>query len=130
MIKKSSDLIVKYGLQWDPKKFIHPSMIDLTLYANAALRAQAPGALSIDDHLRSAISLALPSHVFGFNRWSNSIIDLWCDNDISTIWGSSSSGKSGTIAAILLFDLLAAPTVTKVSLCTSPLKMHDDRCFG
>lgn len=130
MVKKSSDLIEKYGLHWDPKKFVHPSMIDLVLYANPILRAKAPRALSQDDHLRAAISQALAAHVFSFNRWSNDIIDLWCDNDISTIWGSSSSGKSGSVAAILLFDLLAAPTVTKVSLCTSPLKMHDDRCFG
>ena len=130
MSQKSADLIEKYGLRWDPKKFIHPSLIDLVLYANPTLRAKAPKALSPDDHLRSAISLALPAHVFSFNRWSNEIIDLWCDHDITTIWGSSSSGKSGTVAAVLLFDLMAAPAVTKISLCTSPLKMHDDRCFG
>ena len=129
-MKKSSDLIEKYGLAWDPKKFIHPAMIDLALYANATLRGQAPNALSCSDHLRSALSLLLPSHAFSFNRWSNEIIEQWCDNDINTIWGSSSSGKSGTVAAILLVDIMAAPTVTKTSLCTSPLKMHDDRCFG
>lgn len=130
MTRKSTDLIEKYGLRWDPKKFIHPSLIDLALYANPTLRAKAPGALSTADHLRSAIALLLPSHVFSFNRWSNEIIEMWCDNDINTIWGSSSSGKSGTVAAILLVDVMAAPAVTKVSLCTSPLKMHDDRCFG
>lgn len=130
MTKKSSELVKKYGLRWDPGKFVHPAMIDLALYANPVLRSKAPKALSPADHLRSAISLALPPHVFSFNRWSNDIIEQWCDRDIFTIWGSSSSGKSGTVAAILLFDLLAAPTVTKISLCTSPLKMHDDRCFG
>lgn len=130
MSKKSSSLVEKYGLLWDPKKFVHPSVIDLALYANPTLRSKAPKALSPADHLRAAIANALPGHVFSFNRWSNEIIDLWCDNDISTIWGSSSSGKSGTVAAVLLFDLMAAPSVTKTSLCTSPLKMHDDRCFG
>ena len=52
MSQKSADLIEKYGLRWDPKKFIHPSLIDLVLYANPTLRAKAPKALSPDDHLR------------------------------------------------------------------------------
>jgi hypothetical protein len=125
------DAIRKYGLAWDPKLFIHPAQIDLALYANPKLQELAgKHALSAADHLRAAIRGVLPDHVFRFNRWTNDLIDAWCDYDITTIWGSSSSGKSGTIAAILMFDVLAAPGVTKVSLCTSPLKMHDDRCFG
>lgn len=129
-MEKPKNLIEKYGLGWDADKFAHPAQIDLALYANDSLRGKASKALSKADHLREAIRASFPEHVFSFDRWSNGIIDEWCEEDIVTIWGSSSSGKSGTVGMVLLFDLLAAPTVTKVSLCTSPLKMHDDRCFG
>jgi len=127
MSKPPKDAIRKYGMAWSPKTFIHPAQIDLALYADDVLREGCgKKALSKADHLRAAIRSCLPEHVFSFNRWSNDIIDQWCDHLICTIWGSSSSGKSGTVAAILLFDLLAAPTVTKVS----PLKMHDERAWG
>ena len=123
--------ISKYGLRWDPNAFVHPCMIDIAMYANDKLREEGgKKALDKADHMRSAIRSCYPETVFSFNRWSNQMIDAWCDELILTIWGSSSSGKSGTIAAVILFDLLAAPVTTKVSLCTSPLRMHYDRCFG
>lgn len=128
-MSKTQNANIKYGIQWGPD--IHPTHIDLVMYANDEVRENAgKHALSKDDHLRSAIRSCLPEHVFSFNRWSNAMIDNWCHELILTIWGSSSSGKSGTIGCVLLFDVMAAPEVTKVSLCTSPLRMHYDRCFG
>lgn len=121
---------LKYGYWWAPK-YDHPAKIDLVLYERDDLRERAGSkALSKEDHLRNAIKESYADHVFSFNKWSNALIDEWCNNNMITVWGASSSGKSGGIAMILLMDLLADPTTTKVSLCTSPLKMHGERCYG
>lgn len=129
--KSNPDMVEKYGLRWDLKKIGHPAIVELAMYSNEKLR-QAAGSKALDraDHMRNAIRTVLPEHVFSFNRWSNWIIDSWCDRTIITIWGSSSSGKSGTVGGVLLFDLLAAPGSTQTNLITSPMREHDRRCWG
>jgi|GEM_PF-3236504 len=129
MAAKKVEKITKYGLCFAPELIRHPADIELILYCNDKIRESSGKALSKDDHMREAIKLLMGSE-FSFNRWSNQLIDAWCSEDIITVWGSSATGKSGTMAAICLVDLLAAPLVTNTVIVTSPMAKHDDRCWG
>lgn len=74
------------------------------------------GGLGTYEHFKRAWKLLWPK--FAWNQWTELIVCAWCDNDRVNVMGGSASGKTYTMAHVVLLDWLAAPAETMTSLTT------------
>lgn len=120
-------MIQKYGARWHTDDPVAP---ELKLYADDELRSRCRGALTKSEHMTNAIRLLLDGTDFQWHRWVHKLIKEWCDRDIMSVWGPSSSGKSSMMGLLVYVDLLADPQNTLIVMVTNPLKMHIERAWG
>ena len=122
-------MLKKYGGVWHTDDPVIP---ELKMYGSDELREGAGRfALSKADHMRLAIKHLLPpSTGFEWHRWVDLLIEEWCERDMLTVWGPSSSGKSSMLGLLCYVDLLVDPGNTLVVMVTNPLKMHIERSWG
>lgn len=130
MSAKSSGEIRKYGLRFSEAQFSDPIAIELYLYAMDKVRASSSKTLTAWEHLRNAMKMLLPERIFTWHPWVDTLGESWCETNAQTVWGASSTTKSGVMGFILLADLLADPMNTLTVLVTQPMEKHWDRCWG
>jgi hypothetical protein len=122
-----------YGVEWATDDEV---IINLTCYAATdERRAKIPGVLSKAEHFTRAIKLLLPEPKSGeeglrWHYWIDDLIAAWCERDIHTVWGPSSSGKSAIIGLLAYVDLLASPKKTYTCFVTDKLASHDTRAWS
>ena len=123
--------VKKYGFDWPLPEFEDPWLIEAALYEDDELReALKPHSMSKADHFRAMIRVDFSDDQFAFHRWSDFEIDSYCETPSLTIWGASSTGKSGPVGMIMTQELLIAPTETIIVMVTYPMDKHKDRCWG
>lgn len=121
-------MIKRYGLQWDEKK-VDDFKIELAMYALQSIRDKGRP-LSKWEHLRNAIKMVLPEHVFAWHKWVDSFGEAWCEETEIVVWGAGGTTKSGIVGCLSLFDLMAKPKSTLTVMVTNPQEKHWDRCFS
>lgn len=119
-----------YGLRWDPEVWKNRLSVELRLYDDDELRESMPQATTKWGHLREAVKILFPEDVFAWHRWVDFMGEQWCDTNVLTVWGASSTTKSGMAGMLHLVDLLVAPKDTYTLVITNPIDKHDDRMFG
>ena len=123
-------MIQKYGIKFGNPVFEDPWRVELMLWGNDELRENAARTLSKWEHLRNAIKCLFPEDVFKWHRWVDDLGEAYCDTNILTVWGASSTTKSGMAGMLALMDLMYDPGKTYTLLITNPIDKHDDRMFG
>ena len=128
---KTMDGTPLYGTVWPKKHWPNRLLIELRLYDDDELRESlAPHSLSKWGHMREAIKILFPEDVFAWHRWVDFMGEEWCETNSLTVWGASSTTKSGMAGMLHLVDLLVAPKDTYTLVITNPIDKHDDRMFG
>lgn len=130
MINKSTVVAEAYGRGWYDQWAKDPVLIELCLYASERARSETPGSLAKHEHMRKAIKAMYRPTDFVFSRWTDEMIEGWCDEGPFTVWGAGGTTKSGTMGMCVYVDLLANPTQTITVIITNPMVKHSDRCFG
>lgn len=118
----------KYGLKWSDE--YTQLGIELTFIKNGGyLRvAGAQYGCGLFTHMRNAMSLCWPKD--DHHRWSDLILQSYCDNEIIAITGSSDSGKTYTMSKIALVDYWAAPDDTLWLVSTTEGRGSELRVWG
>lgn len=119
----------KYGVAWN--EGTDPIGIELGMYSREDWREMAGGkCLSRWEHMRNAIRLLCPEHIFVWHRWVDTVGEEWCENTALSLWGAGGTTKSGVMGMLAYVDLLCAPKDTLTVMLTCPLEKHWDRCFS
>lgn len=127
---KAADTITLYGHRWQTAIYPDEWTINAFLYERDDIRATSKHFPSKGDCFRRMIKIHTPENVFVWSKWVDDFIDGWCESNCLTVWGASSTTKSGIAARIILEDLLVAPMDTFCLVVTNPIEKHGDRMYG
>lgn len=115
----------KYGKRWPdgtPDLKIEFSMIRK---GDVWLKSQGR---SLFFHFKEAIKLIWPKD--DHHRWTDLILQTYCENDVSVFLGCSDSTKSWTMSKIVLVDYWAAPDQTLSLVSTTEGRGAELRIWG
>jgi hypothetical protein len=82
-------------------------------------------------HYKRAISIITPKYASGWNRWSESILEVFLSRKIhKIIWGSGNCGKSAVMAVLLYTKWRVLPNKRMVVIASRVMKDASARVFG
>ena len=84
--------------------------------------------LTLAEHTRRFAKLAWPS--FKWHRWSDMLLEEICRNDTVAVWGPASSGKTATMAVVMLAWYWAVSDEFTGLVSTTDLLRLELRIFG
>jgi hypothetical protein len=117
--------ILKYGLSWPDSA--EPIQIELSLIRKGDAWLKQRGD-SLVFHHREAQTLVWPKD--DHHRWSDLILQTYCEEEISVILGCSDSGKTYGMAKIILLDYWADPDNTLWLVSTTEGRGSELRIWG
>jgi hypothetical protein len=125
---KSLSTETKYGVRWSTT---HPLSIELGCIRMGGQWENASGVkcgLGMAYHMKAAISLFAPS--YWWNRWSDQMLELYCDHKELSLLGGGSTGKTTFMAVTGLAEYFALPLGTTVIMSSTSLAMLEKRIWG
>lgn len=84
--------------------------------------------VSLFHHMKAAMTLCWPDD--HHHRWSDLLLQTYCDNEITVVMGCGDSGKTWTFSKIALTDYWAAPHETLWLISTTEGRGSELRCWG
>ena len=117
----------KYGVAWNGKR--RPKEIEIEFHqirqGNTFLRSQGR---CLFLHFRECFKILWPTD--DNHRWSDLILNTFCENDISVFMGCSDSSKTYTMSKIVLVDYWCFPDKTLWLVSTTEGRGSELRIWG
>lgn len=116
---------IKYGLSWEAEDTDLEIELWMVKQGNALLKEQGR---NLFQHFKAAMTLLWPSD--DHHRWTDLILQSYCENEISVFIGCSDSCKTHTMSKIALIDYWASPTQTLSLVSTTEGRGAELRIWG
>ena len=115
----------KYGIKWNST----PQKIDVEFHQIRRGKAKLEkDGRSLFFHYRAAFSVLWPND--DHNRWSDLILQTYCENEITVLMGCSDSCKTYTMSKIALVDYWCFPNDTLTLVSTTEGRGSELRIWG
>jgi len=134
-VRKSSGRFERYNVWWSP--FADPASIEMDCIKMGGRWKKTDGEPAGDGlyyHMRKFQEIVWPEKIWQVgpyrNHWADKILECWIEAKYLGIMGCAASGKSDSLASIVLTDWYPHPDCTTTLVSSTELMMLERRIWG